>query len=112
MIEHTMKPKWTDHCNHMKHATSVYIGTFDVVHRYVEKTMPQHFVVTYDMYLYEASLGTEVCLRDGENEQDYCSIGTLDNLFQAKSEHYKQACELLMHKGVLSYELKPNKWDR
>ena len=105
-------PQWIDHCGHNK-SEDVYIGTFDVCHIWEDDDgKGQWREETYDMYLYEGSLGTEVCLRYGNEGSEYCSIGTLDNLWRAKSNHYQCAREVLLLKGSLAYKPIINKYGK
>jgi hypothetical protein len=96
-------PVWVDGCNHPKEA---YVGSFKSLH-----FKPELREASYDLYVFDSPSGQEVCIRYGNEPQEYYSPGPLVQFIQLASRwyekavrHYVDALEILKEKGVFSWK--------
>ena len=96
--EYTLKKYWTNHCNHKEDAYVCSYETIELVGgtaRYLEHKI--------DMYVYDGDLGTEICLRYGNEPHEYMSAGTFPMVCWSKQEVKKKAIKLLERLGDITW---------
>ena len=94
-------PKFIDQCDHGKEN---FIGTIWVVEKNKAGELEQN---PYDVHIFEdATFGTEVCIRYGNEPQDYFSPGQITNLIGRNVPVYEKAWRLIQAKGRLTYQRK------
>lgn len=99
-------PVWTDGCDHPK---GTYVGSFITLH-----IKPEIRQAIYDLYVFNQPSGESVCIRYGNEPQEYYSPGPLVQFVQLASRwwedaapHYVDALEMLKEKGVFSWRKLP-----
>lgn len=97
MIELT-GPVWTDGCNHPKEA---YVGSFASLH-----FKPELKQASYDLYVFDEPSGQSVCIRFGNEPQEYYSPGPLMRFistaeWEGATPQYSDALQMLKAKGNL-----------
>ena len=91
---------WTDHCHHPEDS---YVGSGD----YIFKNGSDFVEVQIDVYAYQTSLGTDICIRFGPNPEDYASPGSVRQVVafatHPKDTRYRHVVDLLNHFGKFTY---------
>jgi hypothetical protein len=102
MIEIT-GPVWVDGCNHPKEA---YVSSFKSLH-----FKPEIREEKYDLYVFDQPSGQSVCIRFGNEPQEYYSppaplIRFIQHAAQwdQKVPQYSDALVMLNEKGVFSWK--------
>jgi len=92
---------WNNHCNH---PPETYVCSYEVVEPYRdENDKSKLYLYQIDMYVYQGDLGTEICLRDGENPEDYFSVGQISDVCRSQQEFKKKAIRLLNLLGDITW---------
>jgi len=101
-------PVWKDHCNH---GPTEYIASFSVIKNRQGVLSEEKF----DLYLFEGGdIGQEVCIRYGDNPEQYISPGTLADFIQSacslhtgqSSSEYWMAYQILRDLGQFNWTTK------
>jgi len=95
-------PKFIDQCNH---GIDNFIGTIHVTEK--DHKTGELKQVPYDVHIFEdAIFGTEVCIRFGNEPDEYLSPGQITNLTGRNMPVYEKAWRLIQAKGRLIYQRK------
>src|SRR5579859_6928498 len=85
-------PFWTDHC---EHSPDTYVCSFVTEHIHEKKVCETKF----DLYIFNQTyFGQELCLRSGNEPQNYCSPGSVtDFIIRNKNGKgwYRSVADLL-----------------
>jgi hypothetical protein len=96
----TQKPHFYDHCGHKG---GEYIGTSPYYYN-DGKDFKEGWV---DVYIFDSSLGQEVCIRYGKEDREYYSPGLVVDFLRrsgnATNPAYKKALEILFYRGYFKY---------
>lgn len=93
-------PVWHDCC---QHGNECYIGSFGVL-------VKGPAIKKYDLYVFAEHKGQHVCIRDGNEDNDYISPGSLASFVQSACIHnnklpeYWSAFMILKELGRLKWE--------
>ena len=92
--EYSMKKYWTNHCKHPK---DTYVCSYESIQNTVNGIIKDEI----DMYAhFDISLGeTHICLRYGQESQEYMSCGSVVEVASGKTEVKRKAIRLLKELG-------------
>lgn len=98
-------PVWKDECNH---GPDCYVASFEILNRHGKVDLKEATMDRYDLYIFEHSLwGHEVCIRYGNEPQEYISPGRLIEFLQhGKHEPYTTAIRILTENGFVQWQLR------
>jgi hypothetical protein len=100
----TKGPVWVDACNHEEGS---YITSFEIYNFKAQK------MDRYDLYLFKDNYhGQEVCIRYGNEGNEYISPGGLINFLGHQHdsyEPYQTACRILIHYGFVTWQVREKK---
>lgn len=91
-------PHYENHCNH---ADEEFVGTMEIVN----KIKDQYVTSKFDVYVFADSYeGHHVCVRYGNEPEEYLSPGHVTNIAKSEREIYQGALRLILEKGRFIYE--------
>lgn len=109
MMTEIAGPVWVDGCNHPKEA---YVGSFSSLH-----FKPKMREANYDLYVFDQPSEQGVCIRFGNEPEEYYSPGPVERFISLAAWHsalprhrvspqYADALEMLKEKGVFYWKKK------